>query len=58
MNYPENLKSQNVAANWGGTCTLPKTSTDELNFIIGKIKYTVKRIRKSGAKIESEADEL
>lgn len=58
MNYPENLKSQNKAANWGGTRTLPKVSTDELNFIIGKIRYTVKRIRKSGAKIESEADEL
>lgn len=33
-------------------------STLELNFIIGKIKHTVKRIKKSSAKIESEEDGL
>ena len=31
-------------------------STLELNFFIGKIKHTVKRIKKSSAKIESEED--
>lgn len=33
-------------------------STLELNFFIGKIKHTIKRIKKSSAKIESEDDEL
>ena len=33
-------------------------STLELNFIIGKIKHTVKRVKKTGAKAESEEDEL
>lgn len=32
-------------------------STLELNFFIGKIKHTVKRIKKSNPKIESEEDE-
>lgn len=31
-------------------------STLELNFFIGKIKHTIKRIKKSSAKIESEED--
>lgn len=33
-------------------------STLELNFFIGKIKHTVKRIKKSSAKIESKEDEV
>lgn len=32
-------------------------STLELNFFIGKIKHTVKRVKKSSTKIESEEDE-
>lgn len=37
---------------------LETESTLELNFIIGKIKHTVKRIKKSSVKIESEEDGL
>ncbi|MGN1217090.1 MAG: ORF6N domain-containing protein [Phocaeicola sp.] len=37
--------------------TTETESTLELNFIIGKIKHTVKRIKKSGAKNELEEDE-
>lgn len=33
-------------------------STLELNFLIGKIKHTVKRVKKASAKNESEEDEL
>ena len=37
--------------------TTETESTLELNFIIGKIKHTVKRIKKSGAKNDLEEDE-
>lgn len=41
----------------GRSTQINKASTNDLNFIIGKIKHTVKRIKKFGIKNDLEEDE-